>query len=285
MKIDDRQNVLISFHYWKKMSVVKEITPLWPKKMPRVVLDSGAWSSFTQGVPIAIDAYIRWCHDSIPVTWWYSNLDDMTSWKITLQNQVIMEKAGLKPVPVFHTGEPWKVLEDYCERYPFVAVGKIVPYSTRPAVIVPWIRRVFEIAAKRGTNIHGFGVSNCNLIKMFPFFSVDSSSWTSGHRFGTVKLWDRLTATMKTAWARTPADFNTNRALFMEHRYEELPFYSKDIRRGDGRETMAAISAVAYCKMQDYIRERGNKRLALCLASANKMDLAASARAMGVLYA
>jgi hypothetical protein len=251
---------------------------------PQIVLDSGAWSAFTSGVPLKMDEYVAWCHMHRAGVWWYSNLDDMGSWQRTKANQKIMEDAGLTPVPVFHTGEPWHVLESYCEQYSRVAVGKIVPYSTRARIIVPWLRHVFEIAAKHGTKVHGFGVTNVSLLKLVPFNSVDSSKWTTGHRFGRVNLWDRLGGCMRTAAARTPSDFNRHRALFMDHQFEQLDFYNHDHTKKFGREKMGPISVIAYLKLQQYIKERTNPPLALCLAGSGMSDLKLAAIGMAIYF-
>jgi len=47
--------------------------------------------------------------------------------------------------------------------------------------------KVFSYAKKHNTKIHGFAVTGIE-IRKFPFFSVDSTTWTMGARFGTTYI-------------------------------------------------------------------------------------------------
>ena len=72
-------------------------------------LDSGAFSAMTQGVKIDIYEYIDFIKEHEDVLEVYANLDVIGSAEGTWKNQMIMEEAGLKPLPVFHYGEDEKM--------------------------------------------------------------------------------------------------------------------------------------------------------------------------------
>lgn len=105
------------------------------------------------------------------------------------ENLQIMKNAGLKPVPVFHQGErfEWldKMLQDG-ETY----IG-ISPYlRSHQSEIIEWMDQAFSrITDNKGRpqiKTHGFGVTACNLCTRYPWFSVDSTSWSVGGGYGAI---------------------------------------------------------------------------------------------------
>lgn len=59
-----------------------------------------------------------------------------------------------------------------------------------------WLVHAFRIARDTGTVFHGFGQTNLDIIKALPFYSVDSSTWASGARYGKVRIWDGVRGRM-----------------------------------------------------------------------------------------
>lgn len=161
------------------------------KKKLSLFLDSGAFSAFTKGVHIPIDQYIQFIKDNKPYLEYYSVLDEIGNAEKTLQNQLIMEKAGLKPVPCYHYNEPFKYLQYYMERNDFVALGGMVPIPT-PSLRI-WLDHVFSnyICDKDGMpkcKVHGFGMTSHELMIRYPWYSVDSTSWVLMGRFGAIAV-------------------------------------------------------------------------------------------------
>src|SRR5688572_3766016 len=176
-----RSRILLSYHYVKNKDLDRLIPSVFSPPYPDILLDSGAWSAFTQGVEISLSEYVEFIKRFRHWFTVYSNLDNMVNAERTLYNQLAIEDAGLMPFPVFHTGEDWSYLERYIEQYNYVALGKIIPYTNAPKKIFPWIIKAFEMAGSK-TVFHGFGVTNYTLLKSFPWYSADSSSWSSGFR-------------------------------------------------------------------------------------------------------
>jgi hypothetical protein len=155
----------------------------------KLFLDSGAFSAFSQGVEIKIDEYIKFIKEHIDYLEVYANLDVIGDPAATLQNQRIMERAGLKPLPCFHYGEPISYLIDYIDNYDYIALGGMVPISTQD--LIPWLDDLFHkyICGPDGlpkVKVHGFGLTSFPLMKRYPWFSVDSTSWVMTGRMGSV---------------------------------------------------------------------------------------------------
>ena len=151
--------------------------------------DSGAFSAFAAGATIDLDAYAAWLKQHGERFAVYANLDVIGNPQATWDNQRRLEDRGLTPLPVFHTGESFDWLERYCETYPYIALGGMVPYVGRTGLL-RWILKCFQIAGERAV-FHGFGVSGWEVLKSFRWHSCDSSSWCAGPRWGWLYAFDR----------------------------------------------------------------------------------------------
>jgi hypothetical protein len=185
---------LWSYHY---LTQEKQIIKMENKKV-ELFLDSGAFSAWTQGVPVDIREYIKFIKENANVIDVYANLDvigiggkkpnRLTAEK-TLENQKVMEKAGLSPIPVFHFGEPFSFLEYYCSEYDYVALGVAGNIGTK---LIPWLDTCFsEYICDKETGLpkikaHGFAVTSLSLMLRYPWYSVDSTSWVVTGRMGGI---------------------------------------------------------------------------------------------------
>ncbi|XVV34981.1 hypothetical protein ACQPXT_13435 [Streptomyces sp. CA-100214] len=190
--------VLTSFHYFRDrdMSDLAGQLRTGYGGDVDVFADSGAFSAVTLGATISLPDYRAWLTDWRTVITTAATLDVIGDPVATARNTEALEAAGLTVLPTFHVGTPWPVLEDLCARYRYVALGGMVPYWRRPKELMRWLVRCFRLAAETGTVFHGFGQTNLDIIKALPFYSVDSSTWASGARYGKVRIWDDVRAKM-----------------------------------------------------------------------------------------
>ncbi len=179
-------NLLWSYVYARTLNLDTFLGGL-PVPRLRFFADSGAHSARTLGLDISVDGYAawvkRWSH------WFtiYANLDVIWAPRATYDNQKRLEEVhGLHPMPVFHTGEPVSVLERYLnEGYTYIALGKLLGNSVN--VLRPWLDQVFRMAEGIAV-FHGFGMTVWPLLQRYRFYSVDSSTWGAGVRYGRVNL-------------------------------------------------------------------------------------------------
>ncbi len=159
------------------------------KKQISLFLDSGAFSAWRKEEEINIKEYISFIKKNINYIDIYANLDDITDPEQTIKNQKIMEKEGLSPLPCYHYGEDFKYFEYYLERYDYIALGGMVPISTKD--LQKWLDPIFSkyVCDQDGipeVKIHGFGMTSLKLMLRYPWWSVDSTSWVLTGRFGNV---------------------------------------------------------------------------------------------------
>jgi len=249
---DFRLRILISYHYYKDVNLDRLYARHFKEPYPETFLDCGAWSAFTQGASLDLDQYVAFIKRYGHLFRVYSNLDDMNDPAKTLLNQTRMEDAGLTPLPVFHTGEPWSYLEGYLDKYNYVALGKIIPYTSNHKVIFPWVIKCFQMAQGRAV-FHGFGVTNWDLLKAFPWYSVDSSSWGSGFRYGRVPLFDARRGRFFGAHLGDRRSCYQQRRLFQRLGFDWGDFAHRD---RNTRPKVCAVSALSYVYAERWLRDR-----------------------------
>jgi hypothetical protein len=171
----------------------------------------------------------------------------------TAQNQAILEQEhGLAPLPVFHVGEPWDVLEGLIDRYPYIALGGMVPHLRYTQRLMPWLVGCFKRAAGRAV-FHGLGATNWTILKAFPWYSVDSSSWGQGFRYGQVPLFDAAHGRFVEAHLGDPKSCYAHATLFRQLGFDPADF--ADRARND-RAKICAVSALSYMHAEAWLRKR-----------------------------
>lgn len=181
--------VLISFALFRKFDWWQEQVDSVPGRF-EVFADSGAFSAWTQGLDLGVDDYIRWVFENKHHLVGYANLDVRGDLDKTKVHQQAMEAAGLTPVPVFHAGDPFIELERLIERYPYIALGGVAgikQITHKP--LVRWLIQCFKLARGKAV-FHGFGITGWRVLKAFPWYSCDSTSWAQGMRYGQIAYFD-----------------------------------------------------------------------------------------------
>lgn len=189
----DVRHYLESYHYIYRESAVRKIR----QDEKRVFLDSGAFSAFTKGVQVDLPGYCEYIKKNADIievvdgVLCASVLDGIGDPLLTYQNQMAMEELGVKPLPCFHYGEDERYLEFYITNYNYVTIGGMVPISTPQ--LIHWLDRIWERHLTDGSGrprvkVHGFGLTTMSLMKRYPWFSVDSSTWVQNAANGMIFL-------------------------------------------------------------------------------------------------
>lgn len=175
--------ILISYWHYKDVDVAKRLSDVFPNKNVPVFADSGAFSAMTTGATVDIDKYAEWLHKWKHLFAVYSNLDVIMNAERTWQNQLHLEQMhGLQPLPVFHVREEFRWLEMYAEKYDYIALG-VAGMQQRKTNIMKWLTKCFTVA--RDKRLHGFGLTDWMHLPIFPWYSVDSTTWMMGAKYGS----------------------------------------------------------------------------------------------------
>ena len=242
--------ILLSYHYYKNYDLDEVLRDKFDEPFPQIFIDSGAYSAFSVGAEIDLREYADFLKRNRHRITTYANLDSIGDAARTLENQKRLEDMGLRPLPVFHTGESWSYLEHYIENYNYIALGGMVPYLKDHKRLMPWLIRAFKMAQDRSV-FHGFGCTNFNITRSLPWYSIDSSSWLSGARFGNIPLFDLKAGKFISVTLRNYREIYRYANLIREHSYEP------DVFAEASKNTHAAnytISALAYMRAEAWLR-------------------------------
>jgi hypothetical protein len=175
-----------SFHYFRTVDIAAFTRQLGPGY--QFLADSGAFSALTQGAQIKVGDYAAWLRRWRPYITHYINLDVIGDPDATRRNQKILEEEGLRPIPVFHAGSDFTHLYRYLDAgYTYICLGGLVGRTHK--AVMPWAIKCFR-EAKGKAVFHGLGLTRWADLAALPYYSVDSTSWCKGHRWGEVLLWD-----------------------------------------------------------------------------------------------
>ena len=169
---------LFSFAYKK---VYDSISPKLQEEY--IIIDSGGYSIHTLGLNLTIDDYINFLKTA---RYNYAfNFDIIGDPEATYKNQKYIESQGLKVIPVFHLGSPYKYLKRYIdEGYTYISLGNMVGKHNK--IRVPFLNKCFTLGMQEQIKFHGLGLSH-NYCENYPLYSIDNSNHIMVRRTGQIK--------------------------------------------------------------------------------------------------
>jgi hypothetical protein len=209
--------LLRSFHGNKKTE-----RPAWCSGL---FLDSGAFSAYRSGALIDLRKYIKFLREHAHAFDAYASLDVIGNPKRTQRNQEILDAAGLSAIPTYHIGEPVDILKKILDQYEYIALGGMVPFSGSE-MLREWVRMCWHYIGAR-VRVHGFGLTDLSLAKMFPWYSIDSTTASRAGRCGVIiSPWGQLRVSsgikIKTAATICSPEMIKRIMLFAHHAFPDL---------------------------------------------------------------
>lgn len=191
--------ILESFYYADK----DEIQKLMPY-FGDFLLDSGAFT-FMQNSKKHVDweeyleQYVDFINTYKVDKFFELDIDSVIGYDNVLKLRSKLERmTGKQSIPVWHISRGKEEFLKMCDEYPYVSIGGLVGKAARSRKqkkleeAFPWF---ISEAHKRGAKIHGLGYTSLDGIRKYHFDSVDSTSWTTGNRFGHIYKFNGTTIT------------------------------------------------------------------------------------------
>ena len=172
-----------------------------------LMLDSGVFSAWNRNEKLDIHKYVDYIHEHKQYLFSYVSMDAMPgasdeygslptakegarSGRESYEQHQIIKKAGLKPIPVFHQTESFEWLRRMIEDGDdYIGLS---PWKRRITIDQQreWFDQVFTIITDKDgrplIKTHGFGVTNPLFLLRYPFYSVDSTTWSLTPGFGAI---------------------------------------------------------------------------------------------------
>lgn len=176
---------LESFYTFKNYAMLKNTIP-----QTDILIDSGAFTFMNGGgspdtLDAYLDEYIAFCRDQKVTHFFELDVDVVKGLPWVERARTKLENAtGRQCIPVWHRSRGMEYYKALCREYSYIAIGGLVTKEIMRkeyAIFEPML----AYAKEHNCKVHGLGLTNFSAIKKYRFYSVDSTSWTSGHRFGT----------------------------------------------------------------------------------------------------
>lgn len=142
-------------------------------------LDSGAYTAWTKGEVVTIRDYARFIAKLPFVPDRTMTLDVIGDADGTRRNFEIMLRMGLPVTPIVTRGDDPAVLEFYYQHSDLVGLGGVARIDHASAA---WCQAMMAHVGERKAHI--LGMTRFDWVKLLRPWSVDSSTWLSGARFG-----------------------------------------------------------------------------------------------------
>ena len=175
--------LLESFYYFKDWQI-----PLL-QTAQLFLVDSGAFT-FMNGSKgkvdfnAYLDKYIDFINKNNVKHFFELDIDSVVGYDNVKKLRTKLEQeTGKKCIPVWHKSrglEEWKLM---CKEYDYVAIGGIVTKEIGKEDF-KYFKPLLEIARQNNCKVHGLGFTAVAELPKYKFYSVDSTSWLSGGRYG-----------------------------------------------------------------------------------------------------
>lgn len=246
-------NSLASFHYFKS----KDIAEMQGWGL-RLIGDSGAYSAETQGKPIDIEAFIRWGHKWKENLAWLASLDVIGDKDGSWDNYKYLKSQDLDIIPTIHYGCDPKELDRYVDDgVNFLGLGGMVSKKSESQRLLRWTLAVFKYARDNFPDVrfHGWGVTHPQLVLNLPWYSVDSSGFSSAYRFGRLSLFNPKTG--------KNIGINLDGKEIYQHTELLRKVYNCDpdevaISNTHTRRQLVRLSVASVQQMENFLRHRHN---------------------------
>lgn len=165
--------------------------------MMRLMLDSGAYSAMSKGAVIDVDEYIAFIKEHEHLLECYVCLDVIGDPKASWETQLYMASKGITPVPVYHLNDnDLSYLKKMVDRFPYIGIGGMTGteetgFSLSWEQVIEvldkiWVDYICDSSGTPKVKVHGFGMTRPSIMRRYPWYSCDSTSWAIYSKFGIV---------------------------------------------------------------------------------------------------
>lgn len=158
------------------------------------LLDSGAFT-FMNGAngkvnwDEYISKYIAFINENDVEHYFELDIDAIVGYEEVKRIRARIEsETGKKSIPVWHKSRGMDEFKRLVKDYDYIAIGGFAIKHIKQSEY-PIIRKMVQYAYESGTKVHGLGFTPKEVTK-YKFYSVDSTTWLSCRRFGSLFKYD-----------------------------------------------------------------------------------------------
>jgi len=184
---------LCSYYYTDKDKALTAYIPKWKD----FILDSGIFTYLngkeSKGIDWDkyVDNYAEYIKTNKIKNYVEVDIDKILNLaEVERLRKRLEKKVGWQSMPVWHLGRGYDKWLEICHDYSYICFGAFITDGLKESKYKK-IPKFIADARNRKCDVHGLGMTHFNWLKKLKFFSVDSSSWCSGVRYGAVSKFDK----------------------------------------------------------------------------------------------
>lgn len=185
---EQQLSTLMSYAYRDQES---KFTPIWQQAGSRVLIDSGAFTLATSTRQnLTRSDYLHWArdfrarHPGLRIR--FMNFDVIGDQQASWKNWEFLQE--IQPICVITFGATRADLERAAKEADYIALGGLVPLCNDRPRLKRWLDFCFHHLLRQGIpKVHLLGLAQRWILERYPFYSADTSGWSTSLRFGTVR--------------------------------------------------------------------------------------------------
>lgn len=170
-----------------------------------------------------------------------------------------MLRTGI-PVCFMYHNEGIEQWEYMCKRYPYVGMSLRIDGESQDN-----FRDMFRIAEKYNTLVQGMASTNTSLLTQLPFYTVDSTTWNVGLKYGEISVWN------ETKMSRIKKTEFQSKAFPAISKYDVKFDFDKILE--EDKTELIRVNAYAFIAAEKFVRERLKSKMYWLKVRAVKRDI------------
>jgi hypothetical protein len=269
VKPNEKLHALVS--YGRRNNDARYFLVTDPNLLDGLIMDSGTWTrnqNYTKLKDIitrkGCAAYAKNFEDKVN---FYFNFDEdfkKAGFETNYSNQLKMERAGLKPVPVVHDCYSDEI-QQYIDRgYKLIAIGS----GELKHASLDDLNMIVQKPYRAGVKIHFLGCTSFDKLTYIPVYSCDASTWGHQSARGFVFYWNPLKTGYKKIekvsfygkppkrLIKTTIDNFSFKKQFAAHLKSELNFTIDDLRGKEGLANREVANLHFFAELEKEINKK-----------------------------
>lgn len=172
-----------------------------------------------------------------------------------------MLETGIPVCFIYHEDglDYWEYM---CKRYPYVGLSLAIDKAENGT---EQLREMFRIAEKHNTLTQGMASTNTAMLTQYPFYTVDSTTWNVGLKYGEISVW---TGTKMTRIKKT--EFESKAFPYISKYSQSFDF---NLILQEDKTEMIRVNAQAFIEAEKFVRERLKAKMYWFKKKAIKVDV------------
>ena len=176
------KNILESAYSLNYKKCLKELK----SQFPSVLLDSGGYAARTRGVKVSVSKYANYINqEGLDLVF---ELDTSDPDETKANRDYLKAHVKAYVIPIYHYSDFCHpryrgLLDEFVENYEYISIGGVAGVSLGKEAETTLYKYVFN-RTKDKIKVHGLGITDTRVLKAYPFYSVDSTSWLQPIRYG-----------------------------------------------------------------------------------------------------